>query len=59
MATTEFFLVLGPLNERVFPIFFEARVEAPPEPTGMEAPDPRFSLLYNIGLERKRSNNAM
>ena len=43
-ATTEFFLVPGPLD--IVPIFFEARVEAPPDaPMGKDAPDPRFRFL--------------
>jgi hypothetical protein len=42
----EFFLVFGPLVGWTAPIFFEARVDAPPDaPTGREAPDPRFRFL--------------
>lgn len=45
-VTIEFFLAVGPLVVCAAPIFFEARVAAPPDPpTGREAPDPRFRFL--------------
>lgn len=46
VATIEFFRVLGPLLDVGPTIFFEARVDAPPDPvTGKEAPDPRLRFL--------------
>ena len=45
-ATIEFFLVFGPLVTCWEPIFFDARVDAPPDaPTGRDAPDPRLRFL--------------
>ena len=43
-VTTEFFLVPGPLVDCVT-IFLDARVDAAPEATGIDAPDPRFLFL--------------
>ena len=40
-VTTEFFLVPGPLLDWV-PIFLDARVDAAPDATGIDAPEPRF-----------------
>ena len=55
-VTTEFFLVVGPLVVCTTdaPIFFDARVAAPPEaPTGREAPDPRFRFLMTSVLRER------
>lgn len=50
MATMEFFLVFGPLDEPVT-IFFEALVEVPPElPTGSVLPEPRLRFLMTSVL---------
>lgn len=56
-VTIEFFLVVGPLIVCKAPIFFEARVAAPPDPPmGREAPDPRFRfLITSVFKERGRT----
>jgi hypothetical protein len=57
-ATMEFFLVLGPLVVCGWePIFFDARVAAPPDaPTGSEAPDPRLRfLMTSVFSDRGRT----
>ena len=57
LATTEFFLVVGPLVVGAAPIFFEARVDAPPDPQiGKVAPDPRFLFfITSVFSERGRT----
>jgi hypothetical protein len=53
-VTIEFFLVIGPLVDCAAPIFFEARVAAPPDPpTGRDAPDPRFRFLITSVLRER------
>ena len=44
-VTIEFFRVFGPEIVVCEPIFLEARVAAPPEATGRDAPEPRLRFL--------------